>query len=1504
MEPNVRSCRPPPPSPSSAVIDAELMAVSTTTTATTSTPTAPRSESAGPKISSSSLSSGQQTNTTRETLSKKSRSSGVRKSRTTTPTTGGSGLKLRQAASDAVPSQSERNNNNSSNKGNASEMHRLQLRHANSEFTESGSAGPESFQSHRSHNDTSSSNYTVRANSNLEGSPSQYSTNRNLGLKSANNSNRSSGGGRYIETADGGSSKGGVEMAARPQSALAGTIGSSRSPDRIRVIASGSTRGEHQTRSKTTRVRINSTSEQIQDPNWLIRMSRELELQQQSKKSHLKLLHRKLKLTITGHHQSSTDSNSNSQAQGSAANAINNGSNNNNNNTANNSDISNREAQDNKFSTSISSENAFSAPPVPQTPVKVPVSILKQRTVSATTPTSINNSPAFHSQQNHQYFKIPSNRTKTPVHVQHASSISQPASKSGKQQQVASNKQQQKQQPQSQSASSVISPVIPPSYPASSVAFQKDLNSTDNTPTINYEPPTKQKQITQQQQQQESLTTSKPAPICADGQVKVSGWKRNNLLAKTLSHFDEIRGNQRPIFVPTKIMLPTESLAQNKHSATAALATTVAATITDPASSTNMTSFKPGKSKFAEIVREAVSKKNQLISSSSSKQTSSDTTGAKRASYGGSNDYSAGDSNKEMSQHQANTRAISAEPSVVIHNSSLSSSSSHHQASYHETQVGVGPPEYNLTQHRSSSTGTRDSFGSASPTLQVHTLSSNQGSKQQQVIGKKHSGGFSGAGGGSSPKNSHPTMHVSPKLVSQLLMSNAANSALFEASSSRAFKLQHKNQQVLQHLKHQLDPESSSHAYQHNQSGNHTSNSTHIKDWKRLTNKLSLLTSSRNFSKSSSPTSSKNLSSVKDDSESNNNRSGSTNGATPLRLTVSNQESGASGAHHDGNADGSEKHASSPFSLRFLQTKRNSNSQQNSPSSILQLPETGPRRLSSSSMVVQSSSGGSGCNNRTGIGAAASVGAACGGVGARDAQTTCRRSSDSEAYRVSSNSSSSEPKHTPSPQSSSCQQNMPKKRESKRGSAISLLSNNSNNSEKGTNRQPIVVYRNDLLQLLQVTARPAANGNRKEKQHRGSTNSSDAFESTTKESNEFSDSNLSWSIKNKHRHSLQLNESSQVTATTTTTTIENKSSKVIESEMEKENGNGNGNESKSAELISFSEAKMNETKGRAELPCMGRSISMNSVEIQLLLDSEGVQNEQDKQFNKKAVRSSLSDTPMLVSGCATIKQLPQTTVPAVCLLSQTAETMRDLGEKDSKGEERERVKEVNDEDLCLNETTKSMSSLQRSSDLSWVVKKTSKVAFFQRKLRKMRWHSKQRKHPDSELGGSSGTTTSETTTTTTEQNKNKSNSAEQWPQIAPVNQNEEKQLACQPEAITAVAKNEDQQDGDSNGNDLEIGPSDVFMDPTLIGDAIEIFLRNTMQQQQQKDLRRESTGETPTKKGGVSGSKMDRRYSSSIETNFIGPPSYPLSELSEKSSDIKPSTESQASVPQEAKIGS
>lgn len=1310
-------------------------------------------------------------------------------------------------------------------------MHRLQLRHANSEFTElGGSIGSESFQT--------------------EGSP--YSTVRNLGLKSANNSNRSSGG-RYIETT---SSRGGVEMIIRPQSALAGTIGSSRSPERKRAIASGSVRGEHQTRSKTTRVRINSTSEQIQDPNWLIRMSRELELQQQSKKSHLKSLHRKLKLTITGHHPSSSpsaDSNSNLQAQGLAANAINNGgnndSNNNNNNSANNSDISNREAQDNnKLSTSTSSGSAFSVPPVPQKPIKVPVSILKQRTVSSTTtPTSANNSPAFNSKQNQQYFKISSNRTKTPVQVQNPSSISKPASKS------ANNKQQK--QAQSHSASSVISPVTSTSTPAS-VAFQTDLNNSDKAISTTSEP-TKQKQATQQQQQQQqesSTTTPKPAPICADGQVKVSGWKRNNLLAKTLSHFDEIRGNQRPIFVPTKITLPPESLGQGKHmmsSATAALATTVAATITDPASSTNMPSFRPGKSKFAEIVREAVSKKNQLIASSS-KQPLSDS--AKRASYGGANDHSAGDSSKELSHH-ANTRAISAEPSVVIHNPT------HHQPSHHQGQVGVGPPGSNLTQHRSSSTGTRESFGSASPTLQLHTLS-NQSSKQQQVMGKRQSGGFSG-GGGSSPKNSHPTMHVSPKLVSQLLISNAVNSGLSEASSSRAFKLQHKNQQVLQHLKHHLDPESSSHAHQHNQAGN-ASNSTHIKDWKRLTSKLSLLTSSRNFSKSSSSaTPSKNLLTVKDDSvligdnnSNNSNQSGSTNGATPLRLTVSNQESGKSGAHHDGNVDG-EKHASNPFSLRFLQTKRNSNSQQNSPSSVLQLPETGPRKLSSSSMVVQSSSGDSCCcNNKTGIGAAASVGAACGG--ARDAQTTCRRSSDSEAYRVSSGSSP-EPKHTHSPsQSSSRKQSTPERGESKRGSAISLLSSISNNSEKGTNKQPVVVYRNDLLQLLQVTARPA-NGNRRGRQQRGSTNSNDDFDST-KESNEFSDGNLSWSIKNKHRHSLQLNDSSQVTKTETTTTptkTENESSKVNENEGE------NKSESRSAELISFSEAKMDKTKRHAGLPRMGRSTSMNSVEFQLV-DFESVQNKQDKQFNKMAVRSSLSDSPMVVAGCATtIKQPPGTTKPAVSLLGQhAAEAMRDLGE-DSKEKVNEKKREVvNDEDLCQNQTTKSMSLLQRSSDLSWVVKKTSKVAFFQQKLRKMRWHSKQQKHSDSALGGNSGTT-SETTTaaTTTLQNQNRSNITEQWPQIASVNQNKEKQLACQPEAITTMAKNEDHEDGDSNDNDLETSPSDVFMDPTLIGDAIEIFLRNTMQQQQQqqqrKGLRRESTGETPTKKVGVPGSEMD-----------------------------------------------
>lgn len=1501
MEPNARHCQPSPPSPlpppppppppqpssssSSAVINSsELMAVSTSTT---------RSASASPKIP---------TNFSAETPSRRTRSAGLRKSRTATPTSDGSKLKLRQATSDAIPSQSERlrNSINKENTITGDEVHRLQLRHANSELaTESSSIGD------------CLPNTAVRTSSNFYECSLQPRTNDasypETGLASAtkaavastNSSNRSLYG-RHIES---GGRGGGIEITTRPQSALA-TMRSSKSPE----PNNGSSRAEslqqqqkqqsqHQyqhpntnintnprpypPRSKTTRVRINSTSEQIQDPNWLIQMSKELELQQQQqrqKKSHLKLLHRKLKSTIIGHHHHQSNSSttkdfsidasySNSDAQilgptitTTATTTPPNNAN----------EIGSSVAQD-KSPISTLTGGAFSPPLLPPTPVKVPVSILKQRTLNATnTTSSTNNSPAFNQhQQQQQFFKIPSqtSRTKSPVPNQQPAlaSVARPVTvgKSTKQSANKQHKQSLQQQHKPQAAPSISSPTV---------TFQTDTNKDS---------PSGCSQQHKASQQEPNLVTPKTTPICADGQVKVSGWKRNNLLAKTLSHFDEIRGNQRPIFVPTKIMLPTEAIGQNKHQIL-----TTATTTTASQSPANLASFKPGKSKFAEIVREAVSKKNQLINSS--KQISDIPTNicqstsnqqqdphqgqnifqegasnsSKRSSYClGTKDFTNEGNNEIMqlyNQHHVSTRAISAEPSIH-------SSSNLHQM--------VGDQAGSLQQHRSSSTGTRESFShttcSGSPTTShIHGNLNVQSSKQQVTsIAKKHSS--SGASvSGNSPANSHSTLHVSPQLVSQLLMSHAATSALSEASSSRSFKLQHKNQQVLQNLKHQLDPESSSHPHQHNQSGtyHHSSNSTHIKDWKRLTSKLSLLTSSRNFKSSSSsgnsPSSNKNLPTVKDDSVllgGSNNKSGN---PIPLRLTVSNQESGKScGSSQEGS---DERHPPGPFSLRFRQ-KRNSNSnsnQNNSPSSVLQVPESsGPRKLSSSSMVVQSTTTSSD-SNKTG----SNNGISTIIDGTRDTQTTCRRSSDSEAYRVPCSNYIQARQHEASGES--------------RGSAISLQSNTSNNSSNG-NKQPIVVHRNDLLQILQVASRP-----RQRQQQRGTANDSSGYEY----------SNLNGSIKDKeHRHSLQLSAAS--------------SSQV----MTQDKGGGGKTEQTQGdkiELIRPDEANIEYRRERESMPCMGRSISLNSVEIRLA--SDGQSTIEDKQFKMMAVRNSLSDTPSSSVTSAT-KICRKTTTVSTSLFSPKLRPDAVVRDGNSK-------EELNDDNAGAgasvdanaadsngdheNQAANSAPLLQRSADLSWVVKKTSKVAFFQQKLRKMRWHSKQRKNPAENPEMSEAAS---------------KNAAVQQQQIAAVNNNKQQQQ--QGKLCPSVTKKGTSNDEDTNENenrnegenDLGTGPSEVFMDPTLIGDAIEIFLRNTMQQQQeQKQLyqlqkrphRRESTGEIG-KEGETPDSEIDRRISLSIEASLIEPSSLSSEKLQSGviSSSNKPSSTTQANVPpQEAKL--
>lgn len=315
---------------------------------------------------------------------------------------------------------------------------------------------------------------------------------------------------RLMEPASGGQSRSEANVISsssatrRPQSAM-GDVQSSRQQQQQHHEQDPVHRYSHSSRSRVTRVRINSTSEQIEDPNWLQDwQQQEAEGRQRKRLIHLKSIHRKLKSTLIA---GSSPMPLSLLSLGS-----------------NNLGSSSRQ----------SSPQASVAPPpspIAVGQVKQPVSILKQRSNSSL-------------------------------------SSSQTATSSGKKLNAPSDTSSSR----SNRSSVKLARRAPPISPTPSVSLV-----------------TGQSQVRGSKQAEPTLS-KRPAsvvPICADGEVKVSGWKRNNLLAKTLSHFDEIRGNQRPIFVPTKIKLAASSKDASGETSDKA-------------------------SKFAEIVREAISKKNLL----------------------------------------------------------------------------------------------------------------------------------------------------------------------------------------------------------------------------------------------------------------------------------------------------------------------------------------------------------------------------------------------------------------------------------------------------------------------------------------------------------------------------------------------------------------------------------------------------------------------------------------------------------------------------------------------------------------------------------------------------------------------------------------------------------------------------------------------------------------------------------------------------------------------------
>lgn len=673
----------------------------------------------------------------------------------------------------------------------------------------------------------------------------------------------------------------------RPQSALAG----SSSANSSLMITS-----QQQQRAKTTRVRINSTSEQIQDPNWLIQMSMELESSGSTlkTKSHLKNLHRKLKLNLL---KSSSSSSNHSSSGG----------------TSNQNQSTSVDSPGGNPDSPLMAVCNNQPNPLERQSIKKPVSILKQR--------SATNSPVLAEPSTARGKSPTATRSgKAKRAAQAGQHAQQPTSL------VPSNNSSQQQQQQQSHQSSQQQPVVVSAATTTKQAGQASKDKSPSSAVANSISGTDDAPIS-------AKTISRPVPICADGQVKVSGWKRNNLLAKTLSHFDEIRGNQRPVFVPTKITVPADVPRSMSPRQAAAIA---------------------GNNKFAEIVREALLKKSQLIASKAGEDSSERPASACEANFG------------------------------------------------HARQ-----------EHRSSSSAGFSS--SSSPTQRVSPLASPP------------------AGQSASPKHAKQQVFPASSPVSKAhLFSSHLLQISDYSQSTRQFKLQQKNNQVLQNLRRQSNELQAS--LQQQQQDENSPNapgqtaragSMHLKDWKRLTGKLALLTSSR-----ASSAAKEGQLSVQQ---------------MPLRLTVSNQESstltlsGPTGA--------------SSVALGRANTQRRAKQHQ---PTVLQVPGGGDpsasasqepfaRKLSSSSMIVQANSA------KTSGQAHLNAHLDFGGQ---------RRRSDSEAYQLITASSEARDA-TMLPEVASTT------------SVVAAAAEASSNEQAAPPplavKPPVVVHRDDLIQLLQVT---------------------------------------------------------------------------------------------------------------------------------------------------------------------------------------------------------------------------------------------------------------------------------------------------------------------------------------------------------------------------------------------------------------------------------------------------
>lgn len=976
----------------------------------------------------------------------------------------------------------------------------------------------------------------------------------------------------------------------RPRSALAGSLAAAAA-DSTPIAASSAPRaalfqanklqqqqqlagGCHSTlaisnqRAKTTRVRINSTSEQIQDPNWLIRMSQELELQrQQQKRGHLKALHRKLKSTL--------------------ANTISGGG------GGNGGDPSMSPAAAATTSVGGGGPAHLQSPSLPATPTKMPVSILKQRkhaaAATATAPGQVGGAAALGATS----ARSPARKSPVPPAGQQAaasSSATRPTS------------QVQRDRPAKHAAPSK-SIIDDSARPASAAATSSQLASS------------------QQLSDKPDQAAPTIKPICADGQVKVSGWKRNNLLAKTLSHFDEIRGNQRPVFVPTKIKLPPTEAGLSGGQQQLGVAG-------------GGGSGRP--TKFAEIVREAVSKKKLLASGAGSRAHAEPSAicsllqqqqaASKRASSGSDHSFRGADLGPAEPDSAAAHRCLSADEQ----HAAVQQEKQHHQV--RSSSAAGSPPNGASTriqrqhQHQAGRAPSRQGAQTPLGQLQISQLLS-----QQQ----------------------HSPAAATPA-------ASAISQQQASPSSSRQFKLQLKNNQVLQNLRRQsnevLQAQAHAHADAEAAAGSHQLASSHLKDWKRLAGKLALLTgggggSARHATSGSSPisTSNRNLLSVLSGNQQHQHQL-LVHGQAPLRLTVSNEEQSTSG-----------------------QARRASRQLQlpSSPAASTASAGEQARKLSSSSMVVQPVSSS---RRQLQIEQEASSCLANAGfdLQEQEQEKRLRRSSDSEAYRNSQPNLASRHLGAAKPLA---------------GSQQETSRNDFEQANSPIARPAIVVNRNDLLQLLQVTA----GGGGGESSLLAPTAAADRCAAGG---------------------NLRTQSDSGVAPPAAAAARE-----------------ADFGSSKSVDTLLMEAAPL-------------------SAEPQRLKRRPG----DIMQRDISAEASNLSASPSHDEGSPLFGA------------AITGERQADEAPHSEQQQPQQ----------------------PPAADLSWVVRQTSKVAFFQQKLRKMRWHSKQQQQQQ------------QPTVETTKKSK-------QQPAAGDGDESDERRRA-------SAAK-----------------CGDVFMDPELIGDAIEIFLRSTMQ---------------------------------------------------------------------------